>query len=116
MLEGSAGGSNGAALAQMQSAKLINRGEDGRGGTTLGETYSILVEKVGIQTSEARTASDVARATLNQSIAMRESASGVNMDEEAANLIRFQMSYQAASQVISTAQRLFDTLINSVGR
>lgn len=116
ILEGTAGASNGAALAQMQSAKLVELSEDGRHGYTLSETYSILVERVGIKTSESRTASDVARATLNHSLAMREASSGVNMDEEAANLIRFQMSYQAASQVISTAQRLFDTLINSVGR
>ena len=76
----------------------------------------MLVEDVGIRTSESRTATDVSLATLNQSVSMRESASGVNMDEEAGNLIRFQQAYMASSQVISTAQKLFDTLIASVGR
>lgn len=114
VLEGAAGGENGTALAFLQLAKLIDRQDDGRGGASLGETYSMLVEQTGIRTSESRTATAVSLATLNQSIAMRESASGVNMDEEAANLIRFQQAYMASSQVIATAQKLFDTLINSV--
>ena len=41
----------------------------------------------------------------------RESAVGVNLDEEAANLIRFQQAYQASAQVIQMAQKLFDALI-----
>lgn len=114
VLEGAAGGENGTALAFLQLAKLIDRQDDGRGGASLGETYSMLVEQTGIRTSESRTATAVSLATLNQSIAMRESASGVNMDEEAANLIRFQQAYMASSQVIATAQKLFETLINSV--
>lgn len=115
-LEGSAGGLNGKALASLQTAKLVERDDDGTGGSTLGETYSMLVEQIGIRTSESRTAAEVGKATLNQSIAMRESASGVNMDEEAGNLIRFQQAYMASTQVISTAQKLFDTLLASVGR
>ncbi|WP_404416641.1 flagellar hook-associated protein FlgK [Marinospirillum sp.] len=116
ILEGNAGGQNGAGLAGLQNDALVERGDDGRGGSSLGETYSMLVEKTGIQTSESRTATEVSRSVLNQTTAMRESASGVNMDEEAANLIRFQQAYQASTQVISTAQRMFDTLLNSVGR
>lgn len=115
-LEGTAGGENGAGLSFLQQAKLIESKDDGTGGASLGETYSMLVEQVGIKTSESRTAAEVGIATLNQSIAMRESASGVNMDEEAGNLIRFQQAYMASTQVISTAQKLFDTLISSVGR
>ncbi|GLR63320.1 flagellar hook-associated protein FlgK [Marinospirillum insulare] len=115
-LEGTAGGQNGSGLANLQQAKLIESKDDGTGGASLGETYSMLVEQVGIKTSESRTAAQVSQATLNQSVSMRESASGVNMDEEAGNLIRFQQAYMASTQVISTAQKLFDTLIASVGR
>ena len=43
----------------------------------------------------------------------RQSAVGVNLDEEAANLIRFQQAYQAAAQVIQMSQRLFDTLLQA---
>lgn len=116
ILEGTAGGQNGKNLSFLQQENLVGRGEDGIGGSSLSETYSMLVEDVGIRTSESRTATDVSLATLNQSVSMRESASGVNMDEEAGNLIRFQQAYMASSQVISTAQKLFDTLIASVGR
>lgn len=116
ILEGTAGGQNGKNLSFLQQENLVGRAEDGTGGSSLSETYSMLVEDVGIRTSESRTATDVSLATLNQSVSMRESASGVNMDEEAGNLIRFQQAYMASSQVISTAQKLFDTLIASVGR
>lgn len=115
-LEGTAGGQNGKGLSFLQQAKLVETKSDGTGGATLGETYSMLVEQVGIKTSESRTAAQVGLATLNQSISMRESIAGVNMDEEAGNLIRFQQAYMASTQVIATAQKLFDTLIASVGR
>lgn len=116
VLEGTAGGENGSKLSGLQLASLIDTNTDGTGGYSLGDAYSMLIEDVGIKTSESRMATEVAAAALNQSIAMRESASGVNMDEEAGNLIRFQQAYMASSQVIATAQRLFDTLISSVGR
>ena len=115
-LEGTAGGSNGTGLSFLQQAKLIESKDDGSGGASLSETYSMLVEKVGIQTSESRTATQVSLSTLKQSISMRESVAGVNMDEEAGNLIRFQQAYMASTQVISAAQKLFDTLLASVGR
>ena len=115
-LEGTAGGQNGKVLSALQQERIIDRRDDGTGGSSLSETYSMLVEDVGIRTSESRTAMAVSTATLNQSVSMRESASGVNMDEEAGNLVRFQQAYMASSQIISTAQKLFDTLIASVGR
>lgn len=115
-LEGTAGGKNGKVLSTLQQEKIIDRREDGTGGSSLSETYSMLVENVGVLTSESRTAIEVSRATLNQSVAIRESASGVNMDEEAGNLIRFQQAYMASTQIISAAQKMFDTLLNSVGR
>lgn len=50
---------------------------------------------------------------LGQAVSRNASVVGVNLDEEAANLIRYQQAYQAAAQVISTVQTLFDTLIQS---
>ena len=46
-------------------------------------------------------------------IASKEAVSGVNLDEEAANLIRFQQAYQAASQVVLTSRTIFDTLLGA---
>ena len=49
----------------------------------------------------------------DQAEAAREASVGVNLDEEAADLIRFQQAYQAAAQVIQISQRMFDTLIQA---
>ena len=49
-----------------------------------------------------------------QVIAERESVSGVNLDEEAADLLRYQQAYQAAAQIIKTADDMFQTLLGAV--
>jgi flagellar hook-associated protein 1 FlgK len=51
-----------------------------------------------------------------QALADQSSVSGVNLDEEAARLIQFQQSYQAAAKVLQVAQSLFDTLLNAAGQ
>ncbi|WP_198266418.1 flagellar basal body rod C-terminal domain-containing protein [sulfur-oxidizing endosymbiont of Gigantopelta aegis] len=57
----------------------------------------------------------LAQLTLNeQAKADRESYSGVNLDEEAADLLKYQQAYQASARVISTANDMFQTLINAV--
>jgi flagellar hook-associated protein FlgK len=80
------------------------------------DVYGRMVATVGAKTQQAGITRDAQQILLDQSIAAREETSGVNLDEEAANLIRFQQAYQAAAQVISTANDLFQTLINAVGR
>jgi len=81
------------------------------GSSTLSNAYAQLVGQVGIDTQQAQTGLDAQTALLNQSVAAQQNVSGVNLDEEAANLVRFQQSYQAAAQVISVASSLFDTLL-----
>ena len=49
-------------------------------------------------------------------VAAQDSVSGVNLDEEAANLLRYQQAYAAAAQIISVANQMFDTLLNAVRR
>lgn len=96
-------------LAGLQTRRLMNGG-------TLGfnDAYGEMVADVGSAARQARLGSDVQRTVLEQSQAAWSSASGVNLDEEAAELIRYQQSYQAAAQVISVASQLFDSLINAV--
>jgi flagellar hook-associated protein 1 FlgK len=53
---------------------------------------------------------------LQQVTEARDAVSGVNLDEEAADLVRFQQAYQAAAQVISSSNSLFDALLNAVRR
>jgi flagellar hook-associated protein 1 FlgK len=81
---------------------------------TFNEAYSGLVTGVGISTSQAKTLLKANEAKLTQSTNIFESVSGVSLEEEAANLIRFQQSYAASAQVVSTAKTIFDTLLSSV--
>ena len=61
-----------------------------------------------------RTLLEANEAKLTQSTGIYESVSGVNLEEEAANLIRFQQSYAASAQIVNTAKTIFDTLLSSV--
>ena len=75
------------------------------------EAYGAMVGFVGEKTSQIRIAAQSSNSLLEQSSAWYESVSGVNLDEEASNLIRFQQSYAAAAKIISTSQTIFDTLL-----
>jgi flagellar hook-associated protein 1 FlgK len=77
-------------------------------------SYAQIVSHVGGLTHAADISATAQKAVLNRATEARENISGVNLDEEAANLIKFQQSYQAAAQAISTASSLFDSLIGAV--
>ncbi len=114
---GFADNSNGLALAELQNKDLVRKGSSG--GTandkmTFNEAYSGLVMSVGNNTSQAKTLLKANESKLIQSTGIYESVSGVNLEEEAANLIRFQQSYAASAQIVSTAKTIFDTLLASV--
>lgn len=78
------------------------------------DAYAHTTTSVGSQTAEAKITAQSGAAILEQTSNLRNSVSGVNMDEEAANLVRFQQAYNASSQIISTARQLFDTLLAAV--
>ena len=84
------------------------------GKATVSGAYGQLVTKVGTLTQAAKIGSSAQEVLFNQSKQARENLAGVNLDEEAANLIKFQQSYQAAAQVIAIANSLFNTLIGAV--
>lgn len=115
--DGFADNSNGLALAELQNKDLVRKSSSGNTSNdkmTFNEAYSGLVMGVGNNTSQARTQLKANEAKLIQSSGIYESVSGVNLEEEAANLIRFQQSYAASAQVVSTAKTIFDTLLSSV--
>jgi flagellar hook-associated protein 1 FlgK len=87
------------------------------GGTaSFAEGYAGVVADVSVETQRAKLNADVKAQLLDRAKSQRESVSGVNLDEEAANLLRFQQAYQAAAQVIATAGTMFDTLLAAVRR
>ena len=102
---------NAMAMADLQFALTIDSST-----VSYQAAYGQLITDVGLQTRQAGINKDAQQAVVDQAVAEREAASGVNLDEEAANMIAFQQAYQAAAQMISVADNLFQTLLNSVGR
>ena len=83
--------------------------------TTMEGAYSDIVIKVGVKTEQASNMVDNQTAVLSQLYNRRESVSGVSIDEEVTNLLKFQRSYEANSRVINTINEMLDTLINRTG-
>lgn len=85
------------------------------GGTaTFQDAYGQMVSEIGTQANEARISSSAQETLLNNAKESWSEVSGVNLDEEAANLIKFQQSYQAAAQVVAISNTLFDSLLNGL--
>jgi flagellar hook-associated protein 1 FlgK len=68
-----------------------------------------MVNFVGNKAREAQISNSAADAAVQQATNQQQSVSGVNLDEEAANLLRYQQAYQAAGKVVQMASTLFDT-------
>lgn len=96
-------------LANLGSQPVLSGGK-----ATFNDAYKQLVSNVGTSTQAAKTNSSALQAALNQATAAQQSLSGVNLDEEAANLVKFQQSYQAAAKVIAMTSSLFASLLGAV--
>lgn len=81
-------------------------------GQSLSDHYQYLVTQVGLKSREALDALTFSENFLNHLTDRRDSVSGVSLDEEAANLIRFQRAYQAAARMIRATDELFETLLS----
>ncbi|MFN4321234.1 MAG: FlgK family flagellar hook-associated protein [Aeromonas media] len=115
--DGFADNANGLALAELQNKELVRKNNNAATSNdkmTFNDAYSGLVSGIGNKTSQAKTLLEANEAKLTQSTGIYESVSGVNLEEEAANLIRFQQSYAASAQIVNTAKTIFDTLLSSV--
>ena len=93
-------------LAGLQSVPRL----DG-GASTYQTAYSAMVGSIGAIASEVKVTGTALTGILKETRSAQQSLSGVNLDEEAANLIRFQQAYQAASKLISVSSRLFDSIL-----
>ncbi len=100
----------------LQLSDLETLATMGSGSETFHDSYAALVSEVATTTSQAALNESAQKVLLQQAEDARAAKSGVNLDEEAANLLRYQQAYQAAAQVISTANEMFQTLIGAVGR
>lgn len=100
---------NALALAGLQTRGVLNGGA-----TSSAQASGQLVAKVGTQAGSAQNNLSASTALLQQAQNQQASISGVNLDEEAANMLKFQQAYQAAAQVISIGSSLFNTLLSAV--
>ncbi|MCA6062538.1 flagellar hook-associated protein FlgK [Thalassolituus marinus] len=105
--DGTSDSRNGVSLAALQTEDTV------AGNTSFSEAYSRLVEEVGSTTSKAQINRDSSEVLLRNSEDAVSSLSGVNLDEEAAALIQFELAYNASAQVIQVARSIFDTLIST---
>jgi flagellar hook-associated protein 1 len=97
-----------------QLAGLLNLKVLGNGTQTLAGTVAAYVGTVGLQTSQAQNGATAQQSVLASAQAAQSSVSGVNLDEEAANMLKFEQAYQAAAQVIKVADTLFQSLLKAI--
>ena len=104
---GLGGNENARDLAALGTARFVD-------GATVAEDIGAMAGTIGAQTSTLHTRSDALEAMRNDALERRDSISGVNLDEEAVDLVRHEQAYQAAAQVIRTADELFDTILGAI--
>ncbi|TVR60625.1 MAG: flagellar hook-associated protein FlgK [Candidatus Competibacteraceae bacterium] len=95
-------------LVKLELKPQLLGGNDYRG------VYAQMIAEVGAQGRRVESTLRSQEALFEQSTMARESISGVNLDEEAANLVRFQQAYEASAQMIQTANSLFKTVLDAV--
>ena len=93
-------------LGLLQTTGSMNGGTD-----TLQGGYAQLVSMIGSKTHELDVTSTAQTALLSETRNNLQAVSGVNLDEEAANLLRYQQAYQAAGRVMQTAATVFEVLL-----
>lgn len=97
------------AMLTLRDAALVD-------GQTVTDAYALAMSEVGVRVQSGRTAADLSSAVADQARAVLGAATGVNLDEEAARLIQFQQTYQAAAKMLQVAQTLFDVLLQTTAR
>ncbi|RUO29888.1 flagellar hook-associated protein FlgK [Aliidiomarina sedimenti] len=113
---GFADNSNSLAMSELQREKTLRRNpivEGEKNMMSFNEGYGRMVSDVGNKVSQARTSDEASKSLLEQSTSFFESVSGVNLDEEASNLLKYEQSYNAAARIITVSQTIFDTLLSS---
>jgi flagellar hook-associated protein 1 FlgK len=93
-------------MAGLQTQNLLINGTAGLGGA-----FSQLVASIGAKTNELTVTSAAQNSMVTQTVAQQQSISGVNLDEEAANLLQYQKAYQASAKAMQIANTMFDALL-----
>ena len=110
---GSADNRNAQSVIDLQTKPTVDVGADGSG-ISFTDAYAKLVSNVGGKAGQAQMDTDATTALHTSALESRNNLSGVSIDEETGNLIKFQQYYTASSQIIKAAQETFATLISSL--
>jgi len=110
---GSADNRNAQSTLDLQTKQTVDTTGNGTGMSISGANTS-MITTVGSKAAQAKDDATATTAVLTQAKSSRDSVSGVSLDEEAANLVKYQQYYTASSQIIKAAQAIFSTLINSL--
>ena len=102
---------NARALSEIQASKFLDDGK-----ATFAQQLGGLVTTIGGAAEASSLQLDSMRQVWQFEQDRHDNASGVNLDEEAVNLVKYQQAYEASAQVITVASRLFDTLIGTISR
>ncbi len=102
---------NGLSLAAVQAEQVLANGS-----VSINENYSLLIANVGSTTRQVQSGLEAQSVILANTQEAFDTKSGVNLDEEAANLIRYQQAYQAVAQVVAVTSTLFETLLSATRR
>ncbi len=100
----------------LSMATLMSTGVLSGGAESLNQAVTRFIGAVGVATNQANSSRDAQQVIYDDSQAAVDGVSGVNLDEEAANMLRYQQAYQAAAQMISVTQALFDSLLQATRR
>jgi flagellar hook-associated protein 1 FlgK len=112
---GAAGdGSVAQAISELDVQSFSSTSGDAIDGT-IGESYSAAISLFSYSLSQSRMRSENQTGVLSAVRGQRESMSGVSLDEEAAELMKFQRAYQASARVISIIDSMLDTVVNGMG-
>lgn len=102
------------ALFALSSQLIVGQSAAGAGdGSSLSDSVSAAVSQAGAFAGQVQLSAKAASTTLKNLTAQQQSVSGVNLDEEAANLLKYQQQYQALSQSISSANTMFQSLLSA---
>jgi flagellar hook-associated protein 1 FlgK len=97
---------NAGLMGDLQSKNILDGGK-----ATYQSAYATLVSTIGNKTREVQANAEAAAAQLTQAEAAANNVSGVNLDEEAANLLKYQQAYQASGKVMQIADTIFNALL-----
>ncbi|MDH5426332.1 MAG: flagellar hook-associated protein FlgK [Gammaproteobacteria bacterium] len=100
---------NAIVMSLLESQAILDAGT-----SSFSQAYGALIADVGTQTAQVAINRDAENVLLSNAVSKREETSGVNLDEEAADLIRFQQAYTAITHVIQTARTVFQSLLDVV--